>query len=166
MYRYSNFWGAKQQFLERENLMKNKKGNVTRRIVALLSGVVLSGQLATAATPILAHAEGVTQAEQICTVIAEGGSGGSGGGRTASAASGSWSLDSSGWHYTENGVLVAVLITVLWERRGKKDASLDQEIDSAEVLVGVFASVLQGTLTCSGKFVAVTELIVLAQSFL
>ena len=22
MYRYSNFWGAKQQFLERENLMK------------------------------------------------------------------------------------------------------------------------------------------------
>ena len=80
MYRYSSFWGAKQQFLERENLMKNKKGNVTRRIVALLSGVVLSGQLATAATPILAHAEGVTQAEQICTVIAEGGSGGVGGG--------------------------------------------------------------------------------------
>ena len=68
--------------------------------------------------------------------------------------------------YTENGVLVAVLITVLWERRGKKDASLDQEIDGAEVLVGVFASVLQGTLTSSGKFVAVTELIVLAQSFL
>ena len=68
--------------------------------------------------------------------------------------------------YTENGVLVAVLITVLWERRSQKDASLDQEIDGAEVLVGVLASVLQGTLTRSGKFIAVTELIVLAQSFL
>ncbi len=59
--------------------MKNKKGNVTRRIVALFSGVILSGQLTTAALPLYANAAEGLPAEQISTaglLIAEGEAGG------------------------------------------------------------------------------------------
>ena len=48
--------------------MKDKPVKVTRRIVTLLSGIVLTGQLATAGMPIYAHAEGASEAEQICEV--------------------------------------------------------------------------------------------------
>ena len=66
----------------------------------------------------------------------------------------------------KDGVLVAVLVAVLGEGRGKEDAALDEQIDGAEILVGMLATVVKGTLPLSSKLIAIAQLIVSTQGLL